>query len=81
MAAVILGDLDDKWTCQTNATIAMLDIIYLETIRKGALRRALKDHHIQVALNSKASLSSLLWMPDSVEWFTLQNHVNDCNAF
>ena len=62
MAAVILGDLDDNWTRQTNPTIA-------------------KDYHIQVALNSKASLSSLLWMPHPLEWFTLQNHVNDSNAF
>ena len=59
----------------------MLDITSLETLRKGALQRALKDNHIQVAINSKASLSSLLWMSDLVDRFTIQSRVNYSNAF
>ena len=46
-----------------------------------ALRSMLKDLDISENLTRKASLTSLLWMPDPLIWFSLRSHVNDSNEF
>jgi len=81
VTSTVLADLTDIWTQQTNDTLGRLGIGSLQHVRKRTLRNKLRDLHIAETLSTKASLSSLLWMPDPVSWFTLQPHVNDSNEF